>query len=450
MKLSINKTRHSIASKALIAASVLLVLSSCKKDQDFSTPEQNGAPKVEVTAEHTSEVLTKWMGMQIRLMKNTAGPNHGFSRHMAYSGIAAVEALKPGNGIDAAWSSKWNGLTGLPNSETSKKYFLPENVNAAMASMNRLMFPTANATDKAAIDSLENALYAEFLTVEKESKLNQSADFGKAVATAVFNWAETDGYKGANAPYTVPVGVGLWKPTPPAFAAPATPFWGNNRPVIAGSTNNARVPAPPAYNANPGSAFHTQANYVYLMSLSLTDAQKATALFWRDVPGVTSPGHWLSIVKQTVEKTNSSLEKAALAYALTGSAVNDALIVCFKDKYTHNVVRPVTYIRDVMGHTEWNTVLGTPAHPEYPSAHSSLSGAAGEVMHQLFGNLTITDHTYDYLGMQPRTYTTFTQIGDEAGESRVIAGIHYLFSVNNGVNQGKNVGKNIFRANDAQ
>ena len=121
MKLSIKMNRHSIASKALIAATALFVLSSCNKN--FPTPPVEAPLTIEVESSHSSEVLTKWMGMQVRLMKNTAGPNHGFARHMAYSGIAAVEALKPGQGIDPRWSSKWNGLTGLPNSETSKKYF---------------------------------------------------------------------------------------------------------------------------------------------------------------------------------------------------------------------------------------------------------------------------------------------------------------------------------------
>ena len=444
MKLSINKTRHFIASKALIAAAVIFVLSSCAKD--FPPTRFEGPLTTEVVSSHSSEVLEKWMGMQLRLMKNTAGPNHGFSRHMAYSGISAVEALKPGEGIDPRWSAKWNGLTGLPNAETSKKYFLPENVNAAMATINRLMFPTAPAGDKAAIDSLETALYNEFLAVEKKSKLDQSADFGKAVANAVFNWAETDGYKLANAPYTVPVGTGLWKPTAPAFAAPATPYWGNNRPVIVGSNTGANVTPPPVYSEVTTSDFYKQANHVYQTSLSLTDAQKAMAFFWRDIPGVSSPGHWLSILRQTVVQTNSSLEKAALAYALTGAGVNDALIACFKDKYAYNVMRPITYITTTMDQSSWTTVLGTPAHPEYPSAHSSLSGAAGDVMQKLFGSTNITDHTYDYLGMQPRSYTSFAQIAVEAGASRVYAGIHYQNSVDQGLVQGKRVARNIVGA----
>src|SRR4030095_12703198 len=103
-------------------------------------------------------------------------------------------------------------------------------------------------------------------------------------------------------------------------------------------------------------------------------------------PGVSSPGHWLSILQQVLKQQQASLDKGALAYALTGVAINDALISCFKSKYQHNLVRPITYIREVMGYTNWNSFIGTPAHPEYVSAHSSLSAAAADVLQRLFGN----------------------------------------------------------------
>jgi hypothetical protein len=169
------------------------------------------------------------------------------------------------------------------------------------------------------------------------------------------------------------------------------------------------------------------------------------ALFWRDVPGVSSPGHWLSVLQQVIRQTNTSLDKAAIAYALTGIGINDALITCFKAKYQINLVRPVTYIREVMGLTTWSPFLGTPAHPEYVSAHSSLSAAAAEVMEKLFGNIgSITDHTYDYLGYAPRTYASFTAIAEEAGKSRLYAGIHYQQSIDAGLSQGEKVAANIF------
>lgn len=432
--------RHSIASLFLAATISVVVFSSCQKGN--APINQNERP-----SSHSSIVLDKWMTMQLRLMRNATGiANHAFSRHFAYSGVAALESLKPGlYGQFFQWTNKWNGLTGLPAPGHAKDYYYPANVNAAMAAINKAMFPNAHAADKAAIDSLEGVLIQEFLTTQTGSLINTSSVFGKAVAAAVFNWAETDGYKNANNPYTIPTGWGLWKPTPPAFGNPATPYWGSNRTIMTGSIDHTQAAPPLSYSTHPESPFYNMVKEVYDASLVLTDAQKAMAIFWRDVPGATSPGHWLSILQQVIKQTGTDLDKAALAYALTGIGINDALIACFQSKYEYNVIRPITYIREVIGHAAWNSFLGTPAHPEYVSAHSSLSMAAARVMEKLFGNIgTITDHTYDYLGFAPRNYASLEAIGIEAGLSRFYAGIHYMQSIDAGLTQGNKVADNIF------
>lgn len=271
-----------------------------------------------------------------------------------------------------------------------------------------------------------------------------SIRFGRETAEAVFAWAQTDGAKDAGSPYTPPVGDGLWKATPPAFAPAATPYWGKNRPVVAGSLSGAECPAPVAYSAVAGSPFYNMVNKVYDSSKVLTDEHKQMAQFWRDVPGVSSPGHWVSILHQALVIAKPSLAKAALAYALSGAAVNDALIACFRDKYKYNLVRPVTFLHEIAGDMLWAPYLGTPAHPEYPSAHSALSAGAATVLEELFGKLhAFTDHTYDYMGLSPRSYPSFTAIAQEAGLSRFYAGIHYLPSVEEGLQQGIKVGSNI-------
>jgi hypothetical protein len=53
------------------------------------------------------------------------------------------------------WTSKWNKLTGLPVPGHSRNYYFPANVNAAMAAINKAMFPNATQQIKIAIDSLE-------------------------------------------------------------------------------------------------------------------------------------------------------------------------------------------------------------------------------------------------------------------------------------------------------
>lgn len=427
--------RQSIVAFILVSLTSIILLNSCRKSDHPHNP----------SSKYSSEVIDKWMALQVRLIKNTTGvPNQAFSRHFAYSGIAALESLAPGIPAYSRWSEIWNGLTGLPVPEPSAKYYLPANVNAALAAANRSFFPNASNADKMAIDSLESALQASFAATESHAVISKSIAFGKSVAAAVFNWCETDGYKNAGAPYTPPTGAGMWEATPPAFAGAASPYWGNNRTIVAGSINGTQPEAPIPYSTDPQSAFYKMAKQVYDVSQNLTEDQKAMALFWRDVPGVTTPGHWLNILQQVVHTRKPGLDKAALAYALTGTALNDAVISCWKTKYRYNLVRPITYIRNVMGHTSWNSFLGTPAHPEYSSGHSALSGAAAAALQDVFGNIgTITDHTHDYLGFAPRSYSSFTAMAEEAAESRLYGGIHFKQTLDIGLIEGRKVASNI-------
>ena len=418
---------------------------SCKKDGLITLLSSLSDLKNAHT--YPSDMITKWTAMQLRLMRDATGiPNVAFSRYYAYSGIAALEALTPGLPPSEALSGKWNGLTGLPFADKSKSYYWPASVNAALAAMNRDIFTTANSADKAAIDSLETALNNSFMTAKNADVITQSNAFGNSVAGAVFSWSETDGYKNASAAYTPPAGAGLWVPTPPAFGKASTPFWGNNRAAVEGSIINTQPGAPLPYSTDPSSTFFLMVKQVYDASQNLTQDQINMALFWRDIPGVSSPGHWLSILQQVLQQTNVSIAKAALAYAVTGVCLNDACISCWQTKYNYNLVRPITYIRNVMGYTTWNSTLTTPAHPEYSSAHAVLSSATADAFTAIFGDIgSFTDHTYDYMGFAPRTFSSFKAIGEDAGNSRLYAGIHYQPSIDTGLMQGRKVTTNILK-----
>ncbi len=433
--------KQSIISK-MLSYSILLssCFIACNKGDHFHLPGSNDASRF------SSDVIDKWITMQVRLERDATGiPNVAFVRYYAYSGIAAFEALAPGRVFGFSNVSKWNGLTGLPQADRFKLYYLPASVNAALADMNRSIFVNANTVDKAAIDSLENALNIFYSSAANGDIIARSNAFGKSVADAVFSWSETDGYKNASAEYPLPSGPGLWVPTPPGFAAASTPYWGKNRPIIAGSIDNTQPGAPPAYSEDPSSPFFQMVKQVYDVSQNLTPDQTAMGLFWRDIPGVTSAGHWLSILQQVLKQTNSHLDKAALAYAVTGACMSDACISCWQTKYKYNLERPITYIRNVMGFTTWNSLLTTPGHPEYSSAHAVLSSATADAFTVIFGNIgSFTDHTYDYLGFAPRTFNSFRAIGIDAGNSRLYAGIHYQNSINTGLMQGRKVASNIF------
>src|SRR5882757_5832634 len=111
---------------------------------------------------YSSDVVDKWLTLEIRLFKDAKGISNGaFARPFAYSGISAYESTDPGK---ESWKNKYNGLPGLPATEQKKTYHWPSSVNASLAEFNRSFFTTVNSstTDVAAIDSLENAIKSAF------------------------------------------------------------------------------------------------------------------------------------------------------------------------------------------------------------------------------------------------------------------------------------------------
>src|SRR6185503_10076255 len=139
--------------------------------------------------------------------------------------------------------------------------------------------------------------------------------------------------------------------------------------------NNAQPAAPITYSEVVGSDFYNMAKQVYDVSQTLTTDQTNQALYWRDIPGVSTPGHYISIAEQILEAESSDLEVAAETYALCAITVFDGAISCWQTKYYYNLVRPITYIRNVLGYSTWNSLLTTPGHPENSSAHAVLSCA---------------------------------------------------------------------------
>jgi hypothetical protein len=144
-----------------------------------------------------------------------------------------------------------------------------------------------------------------------------------------------------------------------------------------------------------------------------------------------------------LENTGASLAVAAEAYAKAGIAERDATIVCFKSKYTYNLLRPVTYIRKLID-PAWLPFIATPPHPEYPAAHAFITGSVMQAVTEVLGdNVAITDHTYDFRGWTSRPYGSLFKAAEEAGISRLYGGIHYLTSINIGLSLAHELGSRV-------
>jgi len=142
----------------------------------------------------------------------------------------------------------------------------------------------------------------------------------------------------------------------------------------------------------------------------------------------------------------SLLEKAHLL-ALMNIAEADAIICCWQAKYTYVFWRPVTAIRlaDMDGNDAtvadptWTPLLITPAHPEYPSGHSTASGASSVVLAAFFGDNNDFSVTSEFTPGVTRYFSSFSGAELEVRDARVFGGIHFRTACIDGQALGKRV-----------
>ncbi|RDC65542.1 vanadium-dependent haloperoxidase [Adhaeribacter pallidiroseus] len=410
-------------------------------------PDHKGEVKVK-NKPMSGQLLADWIRLHLKLIRSTTGVGTpALSRHFAYASLALYESIAPSDKQYLSLSGQLQGLTSLPAPPVGKDICWPASANAAMASMLRAFY--ANTPHSATrIDSLENAYAQNFAqTGFNTASIETGASYGKVMAQAILEYAKTDGFTAVHPPYVAPTGEGLWIPTPPAFAPAAVPYLGTNRKFV--KDNIVPLVPPTAFSKDPGSAFYGMVKEVYDASTHLTEEQKTIAAFWEDIPNgkyYTASGHWASILRQVIMSKKLSLLESSVAYAKMCLAVNDAFINCFTVKYQHNLIRPVTYIRQYLNQPEWSSAIMTPNHPEYPSAHTSLCMAAATALSEALGNrVSFTDQAYSDVGFQPRHFQNFEAAAQEAGMSRFYGGIHYKASINAGLELGKKSAQNLIK-----
>lgn len=278
---------------------------------------------------------------------------------------------------------------------------------------------------------------------------------GRFVADQILALRQNDGSGVVPPAYLGGTAPGQWRPTPPGNAPGLHPHWSGVTPFAMTSADQFRPDAPPAL----GSAEYTAA-YDEVKSLgSATSAtrtadQTAIALYWNNGTGTaTPPGHLNLLARIVSEQEGNTLEENTRLFAALNVAMADALVSTWDAKYAYSFWRPVTGIRegandgnpDTAGDAAWSSLIGTPGHPSYASAHSTVSGAAAAVLAGFFGTDDIAFTLPSQNAALPaRSYTSFSQAAAESAVSRLYGGIHWSFDNDAGLEAGTALGQYVW------
>jgi hypothetical protein len=411
--------------------------------------DSNNAPRNEL-AKYNSDVVVAWFKLFTQITQTEKLTPPVASRAFGYEGVALYESVVGGWGTHQSLVGQLNGLTTVPQPISVASYHWPTVANAALATLARQIYDNdASQASLELIDQLETSFNDQYAPVAGTSIFNRSVEYGKSVGDAIYEWSATDGrVQLNNCIFNPPTGQGLWVPTPPSFAPPQQPCWGDLRNFVLSTPGDCAPPPPPPFDdRNPQAPFYLEAKEVFDVGNHLTTAQHDIALFWADGGGTsTPPGHWMDILSQLTVENDWTLDITAEAYCRLGLAQGDAFISCWRTKYRYNFIRPITCIRTMFAGS-WSPAITTPPFPEYTSGHSVQSAASAEVLTDLFGIMPFTDSTHNAQGMAPRQFSNFFDAANEAAISRLYAGIHFHSAINKGLEQGTCIGQQVSALN---
>jgi membrane-associated phospholipid phosphatase len=408
--------------------------------------EMSGPGTSEDADTRARAAIDGWYRLVLELVRHT--PTYSppvASRAFGYLGVISWEATVAAHPALRTLAGQLNDLAVLPSTEGTP----PDHgviLNAALAAAVPVLFANTGPTGQRAMATLADRLASQVAEGVDAGTVTASRTHGQAIANHILAWAATDGgaevtNMGFPASWPAPDAPSDWVPTSLVRQqqTPLLPSWGENRPLAMPAGDACPLPPPPAYSTVPDSAFYAEAMAVRTATANLTPDQLAIARFWSDDPMLspTPPGHWITIARIVLDDQDADAIVRADTLARVGIGLADALIACWQAKFEFKLLRPITYIRAQID-PSFTPILITPPFPEYPSGHSTLSGASAEVLSALFGpDLAFVDTTHEDDGLPARSFASFREAAAEAGISRLYGGIHFPAAIDRGLDQGR-------------
>ena len=392
----------------------------------------------------TPDPVLEWIGvMNTTVLKAGTAPNVT-GRVVALVSASVFDAV---NGIEP----RFRPLHVRPDA--------PHNASqraAAIQAAYAILMNLYGTQQGAILTSQHDASLAALASTEEPESIAAGVAWGQSVADAIWAWRLTDGFAPTPPPFFgvqsiagTPNSLGFWRPTPPANASGATPQLATITPWVLTRPSQFRLPPPLALNSPEYAADLNEVREMgSLSSTSRSSEQTEVALFW----ALNTPLAWNRIAAQLSAARGLSLTENAHLFAVLNVTLADAITACWDSKYRYIFWRPVTAIRAGAApgdpDADWRPLLdsltGTPPHPEYPSAHSTYSGAAAFILAAAFGENTAFSLTSE-IRPGTRSYASFSEAIAEIADARVFGGIHLRSSCARGNSLGRAVADYVSR-----
>jgi hypothetical protein len=231
-------------------------------------------------------------------------------------------------------------------------------------------------------------------------------ELGRKVAEQVLLKAKADG-SDAVWTGTVPIGKCNWVGSNPGNVTGA-----NWRPLLLKSPAEFRPPPPPSCDSA-----QVIAEKEAVRMFPRTFRTNSKAYYWQMPDGLTTWSYHYADKWMFEDRLDQNPPRAARVYALLAAAQFDAFIASQDGKFAYWYLRPHQLDGSIV------PLFAVPNFPSYPSNHSTFSAARAEVLAYLF-----PDHA-DFI----------RDVGKEAGDSRIWAGIHYQMDNVSGAQLGNSV-----------
>jgi hypothetical protein len=277
--------------------------------------------------------------------------------------------------------------------------------------------------------ALDRQLAADLAAVADRRARTDGVQVGASTAASLLADRADDG-SAATPPLLAPgTRPGEDRPTPPAFAPAVFAHWPAVVPFVLDRADAFRPAAYPALSSEAyADALREVMSRGQDVSTSRIVDQTIQARFW------AAPiwNYWNEIAQSAVVARSSGIAMAAHLFAALNLAFADAVIAFYDAKYHYRVWRPITAVRlaDTDGNRRtaadptWNPLAATPADPSYPGAHSVISEAGATILTRFYGPARPVTVISEVLPGVTRVFHRFQEAAEEAGRSRIYAGVH--------------------------